>query len=73
FVMVDQRDQAYLDRGDQERIAWLCDRRFGIGRWAILLQHVAGYDFGNALFQCGWREGVVVRKWRTVRSGLRTT
>ncbi|MBK6947774.1 MAG: diaminopimelate epimerase [Haliscomenobacter sp.] len=58
FVMVDQRDQAYLERRDRERIAWLCDRRFGIGGdGLILLQHVAGYDFEMLYFNADGGEG----------------
>lgn len=58
FVMVDQRDQTYLSRGDRDRIARLCDRRFGIGAdGLILLQRVKGYDFEMLYFNADGGEG----------------
>ena len=57
-MMVDQRDHKYLERGDRERIAWLCDRRFGIGAdGLILLQQATGFDFEMLYFNADGGEG----------------
>jgi len=62
FVMIDQRDQQYLTIADTDKVAHLCDRRFGVGAdGLILLQLKEGYDFemiyfnadGNLGSMCG--------------------
>jgi diaminopimelate epimerase len=51
FVLVDQRRERWLTRGDRARVARLCDRRFGIGAdGLILLEPREGYDFEMIYF-----------------------
>ena len=60
FVMVDQRDQQWLTRADTQRIAWLCDRHFGIGAdGLILLQRHPDYDFEMIYFNSDGRESTM--------------
>lgn len=60
FVMVDQRSHQWLQRGDTQRIAFLCDRRFGIGGdGLILLQNHAEYDFEMVYFNSDGRESTM--------------
>lgn len=57
FVIIDQREQQYLKRDDQQTIERLCDRRFGIGADGLmLLQHQEGYDFEMVYFNSDGRE-----------------
>lgn len=58
FIMVDQRDAAYLRPGDKAAIARLCRRRFGIGAdGLILLQRHPAYDFEMLYFNADGGEG----------------
>jgi diaminopimelate epimerase len=60
FVMVDQRQQQWLTRADTATIAWLCDRRFGIGGdGLILLQQSSGYAFEMVYFNADGRESTL--------------
>jgi diaminopimelate epimerase len=61
FVMIDNRQQIF-DKNDTKRVAFLCDRRFGIGAdGLILLENHPEYDFkmvyynadGNESSMCG--------------------
>lgn len=61
FVMIDNRQQAF-DKNDTDQVAFLCDRRFGIGAdGLILLENHDTYDFkmvyynsdGNESTMCG--------------------
>lgn len=57
FILLDQRTGATITRADPQRVARLCDRRFGIGGdGLILLQHRAGYDFEMIYFNADGRE-----------------
>ena len=57
FVLVDQRENQYLNRGDLSRIAKICDRRFGVGADGLmLLQNKDGYDFEMVYFNADGRE-----------------
>ena len=58
FVILDQREQTYLNRADTKKIKYLCDRRFGIGADGLmLLQPKKGYDFEMVYFNADGREG----------------
>ncbi|MFZ1703493.1 MAG: diaminopimelate epimerase [Saprospiraceae bacterium] len=37
FVIIDQRDSIYLRKEDTQKIAFLCDRRFGIGADGLMI------------------------------------
>ena len=51
FVMIDQRESKFLSRTDHERIARLCDRRFGVGAdGLILLENHVDYAFEMVYF-----------------------
>ena len=57
FILIDQRDQKYLTRVDQEQIEKLCNRRFGIGAdGLILLELHEAYDFEMVYFNSDGRE-----------------
>jgi diaminopimelate epimerase len=57
FILVDQRRQQWLQREDTERIAFLCDRHFGIGAdGLILLQEHPDFDFEMVYFNADGRE-----------------
>lgn len=56
FVMIDQRQEHYLDGSEQALIARLCHRHFGIGAdGLILLQLLDGYDFEMVYFNSDGR------------------
>ena len=56
FVMIDNRQQVF-DRNDTKRIAFLCDRRFGIGAdGLILLENHDSYDFKMVYFNADGNE-----------------
>lgn len=58
FILLDQRAEQYLQRGDAELIRRWCDRRFGIGAdGLILLQRREGYDFEMIYFNADGGEG----------------
>lgn len=58
FILVDQRTRQTIGASDQEGIARLCHRRFGIGAdGLILLQSVADYDFEMLYFNADGRMG----------------
>ncbi len=58
FILLDQREQIWLERNDTERIAQLCDRHFGVGAdGLILLCPHAEYDFEMVYFNADGREG----------------
>ena len=60
FVMIDQRAHAWITRTDTARVAWLCDRRFGIGAdGLILLQECPDYDFEMVYFNADGRESTL--------------
>ncbi|HRI59756.1 MAG TPA: diaminopimelate epimerase [Saprospiraceae bacterium] len=60
FVMLDQREHQWLMRENTEKIARLCDRRFGIGAdGLILLQNRPGYDFEMIYFNADGRESTM--------------
>lgn len=57
FVLIDQREHSYLQRGDREQIRKMCDRHFGIGAdGLILLELLEGYDFEMVYFNSDGRE-----------------
>jgi diaminopimelate epimerase len=57
FILVDQRHEKWLYRGDQALIEKLCDRRFGIGADGLmLLENCPGYDFEMIYFNADGRE-----------------
>lgn len=58
FVLVDQRQTRRLARSDRALVAWLCDRRFGIGAdGLILLETHPDYDFEMVYFNADGGEG----------------
>ena len=60
FVMIDQRQHQILNRGDTRKIAFLCDRHFGIGAdGLILLQNHATLDFEMVYFNADGRESTM--------------
>lgn len=57
FILVDQRQQRWLDRADTERIAFLCNRHFGIGADGLILLHEhPDFDFEMTYFNADGRE-----------------
>jgi diaminopimelate epimerase len=58
FVIVDQRDQTWIDPDNKLLVARLCDRRFGIGGdgLMLLLDH-PDYDFEMVYFNADGRPG----------------
>lgn len=59
FVMVDNRDGVF-DKTDTKRIAFLCDRRFGIGADGfILLENHAELDFTMVYFNADGNESTM--------------
>lgn len=55
FVLIDDRENVFGDT-DAKKIAWLCDRRFGIGADGLmLLKNKAGYDFEMVYFNSDGR------------------
>lgn len=60
FIMVDQRERQWLTRADTDRVAFLCDRHFGIGAdGLILLQLREGFDFEMIYFNSDGRESTM--------------
>ena len=60
FIIIDNRETAYLRREDTEPVSRLCDRRFGIGADGLmLLQHAPGYDFEMVYFNSDGRESTM--------------
>jgi diaminopimelate epimerase len=58
FVLIDQRETAYLTKNDTAIINKLCDRRFGIGGDGLmLLQQKEGFDFEMVYFNADGTEG----------------
>lgn len=56
FVMIDNRQQVF-DKSDTQHIAFLCDRRFGIGAdGLILLEDHDSYDFNMVYFNADGNE-----------------
>ncbi|MFR4025331.1 MAG: hypothetical protein ACLTZY_05940 [Alistipes indistinctus] len=65
FVVIDGRTGGFIP--GRERVAFLCDRRRGIGADGLMiLGHDPEQQFLDALFQCGWRGVHHVREWRPV-------
>lgn len=57
FVLIDARTDLGIE-WDIEKVAYLCDRRFGIGADGLmLLQNKAGYDFEMRYFNADGKEG----------------
>ncbi len=58
FVMIDQRETAFLTKKDTAKIRQLCDRRFGIGGDGLMfLQLKQGFDFEMVYFNADGTEG----------------
>lgn len=56
FVMVDQRQNQWIDPSNQQLIAKICDRKFGIGAdGLILLEDLEGFDFEMIYFNSDGR------------------
>lgn len=57
FVIIDNRDGSF-EASDVEKIAHLCNRRFGIGADGLmLLEEAEGYDFRMVYFNADGEEG----------------
>ena len=57
FILIDNREVQVLGKDDRDKIAFLCDRRFGIGADGLmLLQEREGYDFEMVYFNADGRE-----------------
>lgn len=57
FVIIDQRTKKYIDHKNKNQIAFLCDRRFGIGAdGLILLEYSEKYDFKMIYFNADGRQ-----------------
>jgi diaminopimelate epimerase len=60
FILIDQRERAWIGRHDTAIIARLCNRHFGIGAdGLILLQTAAGFDFEMIYFNADGRESTL--------------
>lgn len=60
FVMIDQRHKSIIHHDDQQTIAHLCDRRFGIGGdGLILLEKSDNYDFKMVYFNADGRQSTM--------------
>ena len=60
FILIDQRFQRHLKRSDTEQIAFLCDRKFGIGAdGLILLQHHSEVPIEMIYFNSDGRESTL--------------
>jgi diaminopimelate epimerase len=56
FIIIDNRQEFF--KADRKTIAWLCDRKFGIGAdGLILLQNKKPYDFDMRYFNSDGNEG----------------
>ncbi len=57
FILIDDRNNTF-DLNNQKLLAFLCDRRFGIGADGLmLLQNQQGYDFKMIYYNSDGREG----------------
>ncbi len=60
FILLDQRQHSWIQRHDAERIAYLCDRHFGIGADGLItLSPHPEYDFEMVYFNADGREGTM--------------
>ena len=60
FIIVDQREKAYLSKADAQTIEKLCDRRFGIGADGLMfLENDPDYDFRMVYFNSDGRESTM--------------
>lgn len=60
FIMVDQRFHARLSKTDREKIAFLCDRRFGIGADGLIILHNhPDFAFEMVYFNADGRESTM--------------
>ena len=60
FILIDNRQTAWLTRADTDRIAHLCDRHFGIGAdGLLLLQDHPDLDFEMVYFNSDGRESTM--------------
>ncbi len=56
FIVLDQRERIWINATETDRIARLCDRRFGIGAdGLLLLEKEEGYDFRMVYFNADGR------------------